>query len=170
MFINKVVLRKCMQDVTEKRLLFVTFLILLLGFFSASFTGLHHAGSSARETVYGTGVYSEEDAKMIESYIAQGEYKKSLDLNKDGLLNQKDRELAIALIYRSRVKRYVCNVGETKCNVRNNVLDVCQENEYKSHEWVSVPCEQGQVCRTTDKNFASGVKTRFAECLYPFLG
>lgn len=161
-----------MQQASEKKVLLLAAVILLLGFFSASFTGLHHAGTTVEKGRFES-TFNEGDLKLFDGYRLSGEYRTFYDLNRNKELDEEDRGIIIEKIkrYRPRAKAGDCNVGKTRCGIDENVVYACQENELGAPEWVEIPCDRGMKChqRYTSSKL-KGLSSREAFCEYPFSG
>ncbi len=175
MFINGKNTNKEMQS-DEKRVILIAFVVLLLGFFSTSFTGLHHAGVTRGASGFGEATFNQEDLVRFDAIVGQEGHFAPYDLNKNSILDEEDRDTIIEKIKlnRPRVRIRECEEGETRCSQEDeSTILICQLNELDEPVFVQVPCpERGMKCFTSfkSKRFRTERENPTAYCDYEFKG
>lgn len=160
----------------EKRVLIITLVILLLGFFSTTFTGL--STREKRTSTISSGISSEADYDRCEHYIGgisgSGEYRTNCDLNKDGIIDEKDlMQIARqASLQRPRIASNDCIPGSSHVSQEDkSAIVVCQQNEFGRYIQVTVPCpEKGMIASQTYQSVKTGRSIPTAYCDYQFSG
>lgn len=150
---------------TEKRVLLVSVVILVLAFFSTSFTGYYNVGKSGR------GVIDCITVERAKAFVNSGEHYKMLnyDFTNDGKLDYDD----IELLEEEAMKR-PCTLppecaeeGQTRCAENNKVINLCIRDALGRLVIEEVPCEEGYRCEQRGDRASYG-SYREASCVIPF--
>ena len=161
------------MPIDEKRVLIITLVILLLGFFSTTFTGL--STKEKRASAISSGIYSEADYDRCNNLIMLGKYQDYCDIKpKDGRIDQRDlMEIARqASLQRPRVASRGCIPGSSHVSQEDeNAIVVCQENEFGIPTPVIVPCPaKGMKAFQAYQSLKTGRSMPAAYCDYQFSG
>ena len=164
------------MPIDEKRVLIITLVILLLGFFSTTFTGL--STREKRTSTISSGISSEADYDRCKYYIGgvigSGSYRTNCDLNNNGVIDADDlMEIARqASLQRPRVASNDWIPGSSYVSQEDkSAIVVCQQNEFGRFVKITVPCpEKGMVASQTYQSLKTGRSVPAAYCDYPYRG
>lgn len=144
---------------TEKRVMLVAAVVLLLAFFSTSFTGFYNVGKS------GGGVLDCVTLERVKAFEGQNKML-NYDYNNNGVIDKEDIDYVA-----EQAKNRPCTLpsecaveGQTRCSVDERTVDLCVRDEFGRLVIEKVPCEAGQRCMQRGDRLGE----RYAACAYPF--
>jgi len=147
---------------TEKKVLLVSAVVLLLAFFSTSFTGYHHAGVGAEGKIYDC-----KDYYAAMSFLGMNKRLGAYDPNRNGVVDEDDLEIikGMALNRPCGLPSECSEEGKTQCSEDQYAVNLCIRDEFGRLVLESVPCDiKGMRC---DTKRLSRYETA-ASCVYPF--
>ncbi len=160
------------MPIDEKRVLLVSLVILLLAFFSTTFTGL--STREKRASTVSSGVFSEMDYDRCNSLMGLGKRQAYCDLNNNGEIDEDDlMEIARqASLQRPRVASNDCVPGSSRISQEDQtVIRVCQQNNFGRYVWEIVPCPaKGMIAFQRYQSTKRGRSVPTAYCDYQFRG
>ena len=144
-------------EIEEKKVLLVTVVILLLGFFASNFayTGLHHTGNIPELGVASLGIkeidpntYTCLDYYAALSHFNSGKFRTTYDINGDGALDLGDLNSikSFALEKPCKISDECPYEGFKTCGLREDIIRICVEDEFGNLVFENNKCDNGKVC------------------------